>query len=179
MRDISDVVSSLFLWSVPINQQDSASRWKWAAQPTWLCEAATCRTEGRREFAAELEARRQGEADEEFKPVRRGWCLGGEGFRQELLEQIATQRGASHYGEELVESAEARAQRLIDQALHKKGWSVEELKARRKGDAFKVRLAGQLRAQTTVTAAWIAQHLHMGTRGHLTHLLYHRGKEAH
>src|SRR5436190_6061080 len=57
--------------------------------------------------------------------------------------------------------------------------SVEELKARRKGDAFKVRLAGQLRAQTTVTAAWIAEHLHMGTRGHLTHLLHHRGKEAH
>jgi len=135
--------------------------------------------QGRREFAAELEARRQGEADEEFKPVRRGWCLGGEGFRQELLEQIATQRGASHYGEEWVESAEARAQRLIEQALHKKGWSVEELKARRKGDAFKVRLAGQLRAQTTVTAAWIAEHLHMGTRGHLTHLLYHRGKKAH
>ncbi len=51
---------------------------------------------GRRRFAAELEARRQGEADEEFKPVRRGWCLGGAGFRRELLEQIAEQRSASH-----------------------------------------------------------------------------------
>lgn len=134
--------------------------------------------EGRRQFAAELEARRQGEADEEFKPVRRGWCLGGTEFRRELLEQIAEQRSGCHYGAELLESAEARAQRLIEEALRKKGWSVEELKARRKGDAFKVRLAEQLRAQTTVTAAWIAEHLHMGTRGHLTHLLYHRGKEA-
>jgi len=55
---------------------------------------------------------------------------------------------------------------------------VEELKARRKGDAFKVRLAEQLRAQTTVTAAWIAEHLYMGTRGHLTHLLYHRHRPS-
>ena len=133
---------------------------------------------GRRHFAAVMEARRQSEADEEFQPVRRGWCLGGEGFRRELLEQIAEQRGACHYGEELVESAEARAQRMIEQALHQKGWNVEELKARRKGDVFKVRLAAQLRAQTTVTVAWIAEQLHMGTRGHLTHLLYHQGKQT-
>lgn len=127
---------------------------------------------GRRRFAAELEARRQGEADEGFKMVRRGWCLGGKDFRRELLEQIAGQKGAHHYGAELVESAEARARRLIDEALNKRGWTVEELKARRKGDAFKVRLAAKVRAQTTVTAAWIAEQLHMGTRGHLTHLLY-------
>jgi REP-associated tyrosine transposase len=134
---------------------------------------------GRRQFAAQIEARRRSEADEEFKAVRRGWCLGGEGFRQELLEQIAEQGRACHYGEELVESAEARAQRLIEQALHKKGWSADELKARRKGDTFKVRLAEQLRAQTTVTAAWIAERLPMGTRGHLTHLLYRRNKPSH
>ena len=29
-----------------------------------------------------------------------------------------------------------------------------------------------------VTAAWIAEHLHMGTRGHLTHLLYHRHRPS-
>ncbi len=71
-----------------------------------------------------------------------------------------------------MEAAEARAQRLIDEALREKGWTVEDLKARRKGDAFKVRLAATMRAQTTVTTAWIAERLHMGTRGHLTHLLY-------
>ena len=129
---------------------------------------------GRRRFAAEVEARRQGELDEEFKPVRRGWCLGSKDFRKELLEQIAAQQSGWHYGEELVESAHERARGLIQAALGRKGWTVQELKTRRKGDAFKVRLAAQLRAQTTVTAAWIAQELHMGTRGHLTHLLYHR-----
>ena len=106
---------------------------------------------GRRRFATQLEARRQGEADEEFRAVRRGWCLGGKNFRRELLEQIAEQKGAHHYGEELGESAQARARRLIEEALRKKGWTVEDLKARRKGDAFKVKLAAQVRAQTTVT----------------------------
>jgi hypothetical protein len=46
------------------------------------------------------------------------------------------------------------------------------LELRPKGDPFKVRLARRLREQTTVTVAWIAGRLRMGTRGHVTHLLY-------
>ena len=134
--------------------------------------------EGRRRFATELESRRRSQEGAEFKAVRRGWCLGGEEFRRELLEQIAEQRSTHHYGAELVESAEARAERLLAAALQKKGWSPEDLQARPKGDPFKVRLALALRARTTVTARWIAEHLHMGTRGYLTHLLYHHSKRA-
>ena len=168
-----------FRWSsYPLYLQAPARRPEWLRVDRLLGEwgVASDRAEGRRQFAAEMEARRQGEADGEFKPVRRGWCLGGAGFRRELLAQIAEQRGASHFGEELAESAEARAQGLIDAALGKKGWTVKDLKERRKGDAFKVRLAAKVRTETTVTAAWIAEHLHMGTRGHLTHLLYRHGK---
>lgn len=130
------------------------------------------RSSGRRRFAEGMESRRANEAGEEFKAVRRGWCLGGEEFRQQLLEQIGEQRGAFHYGEEMGQSAEHRARRLIDEALKKKRWTARDLKALRKGDPFKVRLAERLRAETTMTLAWIAEHLHMGTRGHLTHLLY-------
>ncbi len=133
---------------------------------------------GRRRFAAEIEARRSGEKDEEFKPLPRGWCLGGTTFRQELLEQIAKQQGTWHYGEELVESAEGRAERLVSRALEKKGWRAEDLETRRKGDPFKVRLAAKLRAETTVTLGWIARRLHMGARGHLTHLLYRHAKKT-
>lgn len=168
-----------FRWSsYPLYLQTPARRPAWLRVDRLLGEwrVAADNAAGRRRFAAQMEARRQGEADEEFKPVRRGWCLGGEEFRRELLEQIAGQRGAHHYGEEVEASAEARAQRLIDEALGRKGWTEEDLKARRKGDAFKVKLAAKLRAQTTVTAAWIAEHLHMGTRGHLTHLLYRHAR---
>ncbi len=39
------------------------------------------------------------------------------------------------------------------------------------GAPFKVKLAARLRAETTVTVEWIAQRLHMGTRGHLAQIL--------
>ena len=58
-----------------------------------------------------------------------------------------------------------------------KGWTEDDLRLRRKGDVFKVRLAQRLRVETTVTLKWIAERLRIGTRGHLTHLLYWRGRK--
>lgn len=40
---------------------------------------------GRRGFERMVEERKIQEEDEEFKAVRRGWCLGEERFKQELL----------------------------------------------------------------------------------------------
>jgi len=131
---------------------------------------------GRATFEQMLEARRQSELEEEFKPLRRGWCVGSESFRRELLAQVAEKQGAWHYGPELVESAIAKAERLIATALVERGWTEAHLTSRRKGDGFKVALAAKLRRETTVTLSWIAERLHMGVRGHLTHLLY---REAH
>ena len=45
-----------------------------------------------------LEERRGAEEGEEFKPIRRGWCLGEEKFREELLTQMSERMGAEHYG---------------------------------------------------------------------------------
>jgi putative transposase len=134
-------------------------------------------TAGRRMFAAQMEARRAGEHDQEYKAVRRGWFLGDWQFRKELLAQMVERRGEWHYGEELQESAQERAEAKIRAALKRKGWTEKVLRERRKGDEFKVRLARRLRAETTVTLQWIAQRLCMGTRGHLTHLLYWHGRQ--
>ena len=41
---------------------------------------------------------------------------------------------------------------------------------RRKGDAKKVKPALELWNETTMSLAWIAQRLHMGTRGHVAWL---------
>ena len=49
---------------------------------------------------------------------------------------------------------------------------------RRKGDPCKVQLAERLRKETNMTLKWIAEQLHMGTRGHLAHLLYWDGRPA-
>jgi hypothetical protein len=114
---------------------------------------------------------------EEFKPLVRGWCHGSEAFKQELLAQMGEQAGAEHYGEEIRESAEAKADRLVREELKRLGWEQEELERRRKGAPEKVKIASRLRRETTMTLSWIAEHLRMGTKTHLAHLLYWQGKK--
>ena len=59
------------------------------------------------------------------------------------------------------------------------GWSEADLKARRKGEPKQVDSAWELRSQRTMPLAWIAERLHMGSRGHLAWLLQRRGKSRH
>ena len=131
---------------------------------------------GRREFERLVEGRRGQESGEAFAGIRRGWCLGDEAFRQELLERVLAKAGPQHYGAELAESAEAKAERIVAEELDKRGWKLEELAARRKGEAEKVAMARRLRRETTMTLAWIAARLRMGTKTHLAHLLYWEGR---
>jgi REP element-mobilizing transposase RayT len=126
---------------------------------------------GRRVFGARMERRRDESGPGEFKPVERGWCLGGEQFRRELLEQVSTRPGPSHFGEAVQEAELARAERLVVQALGRMGWGEEELRARRKGEPRKVVLARELRSKTTMPLDWIAERLSMGSRGYLAWLL--------
>ena len=123
-----------------------------------------------------LEERRGAEEGEEFKPIRHGWCLGDETFREELLAQMSERMGAEHYGEERAETAEALAERIIAEELKRGRWQEADLKTRPKGDPVKLALAARLRAETTMTVGWITERLAMGTRGYLNHLLYRRRK---
>jgi len=83
--------------------------------------------------------------------VERGWFLGGEEFKQELLAQVHIAPSPSHFGPMLHEAMEARAERLLDKALQRIGWSKEHLLARPKGDAHKVQIARELRAYNDAT----------------------------
>jgi len=127
---------------------------------------------GRRHLAAALEQRRGAEEGEEFKAIRQGWFLGDEALKQELLAQVSAKPGQWHYGEMVQESAEARAERMVQEELSKRKWDESTLASRRKGDAVKVALAERLQRETTVTLGWIANRLSMGTRTYLAHLLY-------
>ncbi len=55
--------------------------------------------------------------------------------------------------------------------LQQRGWDLDELKKRRKGDPEKIEAARRLRTQTTMTLAWIAQHMSLGTPGSLANCL--------
>src|SRR2546426_4867268 len=52
---------------------------------------------GREQFARQMERRRTEEEGADYKLVRRGWWLGGEGFPQEIPAGAGERVGARHY----------------------------------------------------------------------------------
>jgi hypothetical protein len=119
---------------------------------------------GLQQFEQRLEERRQAEDEPEtWVPVRRGWCLGEEAFRKELLAQVSEQRGAHHYGVELQAGEEAQAERLVQEELARRKWSEADLAGQPKTDRQKAQIALRLRRETTMTLAWLAGRLQMGS----------------
>ena len=117
--------------------------------------------QGRQEFQRGMEQRRR-EKPEDLKRLRRGWCLGDDGFREKLLALLGEEVGEHHYGKEIRESVEARAERLVAEGLSQAGWRESDLELRPKGDGVKVDLARRLRQETTLGWRWIATRLRMG-----------------
>jgi putative transposase len=169
--------------------EDKLSRYRWSTypacllparkRPRWLRVDRVLGEHGlpldskaaRREFALRMEGRRAAETEKEWKPVRRGWCLGGKEFREELLGQMRARTGPNHGGEERRESEEAWAEETVAGELKRRRWTAAELAQRRKGDGQKLQMARRLRQETTMTLSWIAKRLNMGAAGSLANLL--------
>jgi putative transposase len=118
----------------------------------------------RQEFERRMEARRRQETDENtLKVFRRGWCLGGEAFRKQMLEKMEDKLGEHHSGELRRETAGAKADRIVGQELRRLGWKQADLAGRRKGDPAKLALATRLRRETTLPLKDIAARLNLGT----------------
>jgi hypothetical protein len=100
---------------------------------------------GRQRLEATLETRRQAEPGEDYRPLRREWCLGDEGFRKELLAQVNEGLGPNHFGPERAESQVEKAEHIVHEELVRRGWKEDDLRRRKKGDPAKVRVAQRLR----------------------------------
>ena len=131
---------------------------------------------GRRHLETELESRCGSESGDEFKALRRGWYLGDDSFRKELLDQMNEGMGAEHYGAERRETVEAHAEGIVLEEFKRRRWKESELERRAKGDPEKLAVAERLRQETAVTMKWIAARLQMGTPSHVNHLLYQKRK---
>ena len=119
---------------------------------------------GRQEFESRMEARRSEAPDEKaLQPMRRGWCLGSDAFRRQMLERMAGRLGDHHSGALRQESAQAKAERIIAEELIRLGWQESDLAARRKNDPDKLAIAGRVRKETTVLLKWIAARVRLGT----------------
>jgi REP element-mobilizing transposase RayT len=114
-------------------------------------------------FAQCVEARRRSEAKEQYEPLPEAWCVGSDSFQKQMLSYVEEQRGKWNYGPELQQAAEAKAERLLAEALASRGLPEGQLAAWPKTHPVKLALAARLRNETTVTVEWIAQRLAMGT----------------
>ena len=121
---------------------------------------------GRREFERQMEERRRLEDAGGLRKMRRGWYLGDEEFRRELLGRMDGKMGRHHGGPERRESAQQRAEKILPEELRRRGWDRNELKRRRKADPGKVQVARRLRTETTMNWQWIAASLAMGAAGY-------------
>jgi hypothetical protein len=151
-----------------------------AGRPAWLCtdrllgEMGILRdtAAGRQQFELRMEDRRAQEAGSDWQRIRRGWYLGDETFRKELLAQMTEKMGEHHYGGERRENAVEQAERIVRAELARSRRTEDTLGQRPKGDPWKVRLAVRLRRETMMTLKWIAARLQMGSWRHLNGLLY-------
>jgi hypothetical protein len=110
-----------------------------------------------------MERRRLDEVDEEaLKELREGWCVGSQAFRKERSEQMEGKLGDNHPGQARLETAEAKAERLVREQLQLLRWTEADLAARRKSDPSKLAIAARLRAETTLSLKQIAQRLNLG-----------------
>lgn len=76
------------------------------------------------------------------------------------------------------ESAEVKAGRGLRADWGRLRWAEGMLGARRKGMVEKAALATGWRAEATMTLAWVADRLRMGTKAHLEHQLSREDRES-
>ena len=78
---------------------------------------------GRRVFEQRMEARRSEDLDGDWGRIRRGWCLGDEEFREELLAAVHGRLGEQHAEDLRAESAEQKAGHIVAEELSRRGWT--------------------------------------------------------
>lgn len=106
------------------------------------------------------------EVDALWKEIRRGWCLGGNLFREDMLVRMdgvleAGQR-ASFSGVGVARHDEVEAERLVGLGMAALGMQDSDLESMAKGASAKYAIAWIIRKNTSVRTGWIKKRLSMG-----------------
>lgn len=110
--------------------------------------------------------------DEEWKLIRKGWYLGGEDFRDRLLEMLDKvmhgKAKEAYHGDEVRAHEEAQAEKLLRAGLGVLKVKEQDLEEMAKGAKEKQVLAWWLWRKTMVSRKWISQRLEMGDVSRVT-----------
>jgi len=110
--------------------------------------------------------------EEEWKSIRRGWFVGSEEFREELLgragEVLRDRRRESLSGQEVREGRGREAEQELEWALRVLGWRNGSWEVAAEGSEEKAVLAWWLRERTVAGRRWIANRLGMGYETRVT-----------
>ena len=99
-----------------------------------------------------------------FERMSRGWIVGSAGFKAEMAREHRRAEVALARGDrEDQEVREAVRQERLDHLLREANKTRQDLAAGAKMAAWKVELAVAMKASTTATNRWLAEHLHMGS----------------
>jgi hypothetical protein len=85
--------------------------------------------------------------------------------------------GQSHYGPELRESDEEKAQCLITDEIAKLKFPSLDFNQLSIGDEVKIRIAARLRREIYVPMCWVTAELKMGSIAYAARLLKEKGKD--
>jgi REP element-mobilizing transposase RayT len=142
--------------------------------------------EGRHGYARRMRTRAVEELEDNESPelaeLRRGWCLGGAGFRERMLrlldacrEKLATpaRRDASVEHDHGIDEA----QRILEVGLRIFGLDAINLSQMAKGDERKAAIAAVIHRRTSVSNAWLAEALQLGHTCSVSHCV-HAAKDS-
>jgi putative transposase len=104
--------------------------------------------------------------EEKWKPLRRGWYMGDEAYRERLLELMGKNLEGkvreSYLGDELRAHDEGQALKMLKRGLDLLGIKECDLEGKAKGALEKQVLAWWLRKKTVMGRRWISEKLRMG-----------------
>ena len=111
------------------------------------------------------------EIETELKEIRRGWYLGSETFRDDLMVRAdrAAQgnKRASYRKEGMRRHDESEAIKLLEQAIRQLKVELAELCHRKQTDIVKQGVAWWVKSRSVVSDEWLCEKLDMGSRSNI------------
>jgi REP element-mobilizing transposase RayT len=169
--------SSFPLYLIPASKRE---RWLWVDRVLGELGGYQDNRKGRQSYEVYIEGLAKRIRDkkelkglnEKWEPIRRGWYLGGEGFKGRLLEMVDKvmdgKERETYYGGEVQAHGEAEAEKFLRKGLRVLRVKKQDLEKMAKGVKEKQVLAWWLRRKTVVSRKWISQRLGMGDVSRIT-----------